>query len=202
MISIESAAVPLYPAGSECTQKDTGAPGGSRLPRSKCTRGMARWVWLARWAGHRLELTATSPWIDSCTPVGKARCRPGKSRSCDGQGRRSRYTTDDARPDLAQTNDPVLDKRKLESVRLDPLAWEARSRPEGGPQKQAAKKRSRVYCVHRSTACKDGATPRGTRTFKAAIWIPLSASYSPQGSAAGMTTSSTRLQTAPNLCKI
>ena len=135
-------------------------------------------------------------------PVGKTRCRPGKSRSCDGQGRRSRYTTDDARPDLAQTNDPVLDKRKLESVRLDPLAWEARSRPEGGPQKQAAKKRSRVYCVHRSTACKDGATPRGTRTFKAAIWIPLSASYSPQGSAAGMTTSSTRLQTAPNLCKI
>ena len=118
MISIESAAVPLYPAGSECTQKDTGAPGGSRLPRSKCTRGMARWVWLARWAGHRLELTATSPWIDSCTPVGKTRCRPGKSRSCDGQGRRSRYTTDDARPDLAQTNDPVLDKRKLESVRF------------------------------------------------------------------------------------
>ena len=144
MISIESAAVPLYPAGSECTQKDTGAPGGSRLPRSKCTRGMARWVWLARWAGHRLELTATSPWIDSCTPVGKTRCRPGKSRR-NGQGRRSRYTTDDARPDLAQTNDPVPDKRKLESVRLDPLAWEARSRPEGGPQKQAAKKRSRVY---------------------------------------------------------
>ena len=162
MISIESAAVPLYPAGSECTQKDTGAPGGSRLPRSKCTRGMARWVWLAGWAGHRLELTATSPWIDSCTPVGKARCRPGKSRSCDGQGRRSRYTTDDARPDLAQTNDPVPDKRKLESVRLDPLAREARSRPEGGPQKQAAKKRSRVYCVHRSTACKDGATPPDT----------------------------------------
>ena len=123
------------------TAQGTGAPGGSRLPRSKCTRGMARWVWLARWAGHRLELTATSPWIDSCTPVGKTRCRPGKSRSCDGQGRRSRYTTDDARPDLAQTNKPGLDKRKLESVRFDALciAWkldqsrrpgQKRSRPQ------------------------------------------------------------------------
>ena len=101
-------------------------------------------------------------------------------------GRRSRYTTDDARPDLAQTNDPVLDKRKLESVRFDALASHG-SQINRGPS---------------ASECKDGATPRGTRTFKAAIWIPLSASYSPQGSAAGMTTSSTRLQTAPNLCKI
>ena len=112
MISIESAAVPLYPAGSECTQKDTGAPGGSRLPRSKCMRGMARRVWLAGWASHRLELTATSPLIDLCTPVGKhTRGRPGKSRSCDGQGRRSvvtdkagdHVTQHDARPALARS---------------------------------------------------------------------------------------------------
>ena len=100
----------LFPPGS--AQKDTartGAPGGSRLPRSKCMRGMARRVWLAGWASHRLELTATSPWIDSCTPVGKTRCRPGKSRSCDGQGRRSvvtdkagdHVTQHDARPALA-----------------------------------------------------------------------------------------------------
>ena len=29
-------------------------------------RGMARRVWLAGWASHRLELTATSPLIDLC----------------------------------------------------------------------------------------------------------------------------------------
>ena len=72
-----------------------------------------------------------------------------------------------------------------------------------GAHKNRRQKKGRgCKCVHRSTACKDGATPRGTRTSKAAIWIPLSASYSPQGSAAGMTTRSTRLQTAPNLCEI
>ena len=103
----------LFPPGS--AQKDTartGAPGGSRLPRSKCMRGMARRVWLAGWASHRLELTATSPLIDLCTPVGKhTRGRPGKSRSCDGQGRRSvvtdkagdHVTQHDARPALARS---------------------------------------------------------------------------------------------------
>ena len=108
-----SAAVPLPCAGS--AQKDTartGAPGGSRLPRSKCMRGMARRLWLAGWASHRLELTATSPLIDLCTPVGKhTRGRPGKSRSCDGQGRRSvvtdkagdHVTQHDARPALARS---------------------------------------------------------------------------------------------------
>lgn len=75
-------------------------------------RGMARRVWLAGWASHRLELTATSPLIDLCTPVGKhTRGRPGKSRSCDGQGRRSvvtdkagdHVTQHDARPALARS---------------------------------------------------------------------------------------------------
>ena len=73
---------------------------------------MARRVWLAGWASHRLELTATSPLIDLCTPVGKhTRGRPGKSRSCDGQGRRSvvtdkagdHVTQHDARPALARS---------------------------------------------------------------------------------------------------
>ena len=72
----------------------------------------------------------------------------------------------------------------------------------GGPTKTGGKKKVEGVLCTPQHSCKDGATPRGTRTFKAAIWIPLSASYSPQGSVAGMTTRSTRLQTAPNLCKI